>query len=317
MKSRTSHTDPSSKNDRALWSGRFSLSSLRGPGSDLFLRILLSTTATIAIIVLYRAMGMGQSSILRILFGILFIGFLPGDAFLIAMFPQREILSALERFVLTILISLIIIALIGFFLDYTVLGITLESLLFATDTIIIACYAISFIRRRAIMSEGKKTDTETLKPAEAVHSPVLTRKTIISLLASIIGSLALILLIGLTGPTEKYTEFFLLDSQYQLGIGRNRYALGESLPLNFVVINHEGKTELYHLLLIDNHNAIMHIASVQLGDRQQWNQPFQLDLTELGDNKIFRFVLYREGDNEPYRSLQIVITVSESKPTSP
>jgi uncharacterized membrane protein len=297
------------RNNRIFQSGRPIIQKMQKLELGLMVRFGLAIFLSAGILSMGKAMGIGQSSIIRIFFGIIFIGIFPGDAFLLVMFPRRKSLDPLERFIFTIIISVIIIALVGFLLNYTLWGITLESLLFATDIIIVICYAIFFFQRREIRKMEIKTEHETLGTRSIESKPKPSRKAVLSIAASLIGLIALILLIGLSGPSEKYTEFLILDDKNQLGIERNNFTLGETLPINLVVINHEGRTEIYYLFLIDNNNSITRIASVPLDDQKQWIQLFQIDLLETGENQVFKFVLYREGDVEPYRSLQIVISV--------
>jgi uncharacterized membrane protein len=280
---------------------------------DLLFRFLFSMLLAGALLSMDRVLGVGQATILRIVLGIIFLGLLPGDAFLLVLFPGKKTLTYLERFVFMIIMSAVIIALTGYLLNYSLWGITFDTMLLATEIIITLCYAISFLQKRAVRRGKPEVNREETKPIETAQKEKPSKKIIVSLLASGAGLIALIFLISLSGPEEKYTEYFILDAQYQLGIERNNYTLGETLPLNLVVINHEGRTEIFHLFLIDNHNTIIRITSIQLENQQQWNQPFNLDLLEIGEDQIYQFVLYREGDIDPYRSLQIVISVYETE----
>jgi len=276
---------------------------------EYFVKLLLSIILVIILLFMSWNMGIGQTNISRIILGLIFLGLFPGDALLSILFPRRNSIILLERFVFMIIISISVITLIGFILNYTTWGIRVESLLWVTEIIIVIFYSISFFQRRNIY----KNEEELITKVEISNENNITVNNrhinMFSLIISIIGIIALILLLGLSGPQEKYTEFFILDSNNHLGIENNNYLLNETLPLNFVVINHEGKTENYHLLLIASNGSISRIASFQVMDQKQWNQIYILNLYKLGEKQIYKFILYREGDLEPYRSLQIVISV--------
>lgn len=307
------HFVSASRKQPILKSGLSRVISILGDESDLFMRFLFSSIIAITIYYLQRAMGIEQTNIARIVLGFIFIGLLPGDALLLVIFPKRGSFAPLERFVFSVILSLIIVSLTGFIFNYTPWGITFDTLLISAEAIILICYTVSLLQRRSMRKGVSNAVPKAMGFIREAHASKISRKSIYSFAASIIGFLALTLLIGVSGPSEHYTEFFFLDSQYQLGISRNQYTLGESLPMNFIVINHEGEIEIYHLFMIDNHNLTTRITSFQLADRQEWNQQYNLILLESGENQSFRFVLYREGDIEPYRSLQITISVDEKK----
>jgi uncharacterized membrane protein len=275
-------------------------------------RFLFSLIFMIATLLLSWEMGIGQSTPLRIFFGLMYLGVFPGDALLCLLFPGKSSINFLEQFVFIILLSIGIITLIGFLLNYSPWGIRLESLLFSTEILTSLFYLIAYLRARRVYIKPEATLSIDNANLTTTMKKGNKKIQITTLITSMLSFLVLILLLVAAGPKEKYTEFFFLNRNNNLGIERNNYSLGEKIPLNFVVINHEGSIQNYHLLLIENDGAISIIANIKLDDQKQWNQIYVLNLIKLGENQIYKFVLYREGDSEPYRSLQIVLSVKEN-----
>lgn len=79
----------------------------------------------------------------RYVIGSIFILFLPGYALIEALYPKGEELDALERFALSIGLSLAIVPLVGLILNYTPWGIRLEPTTISLSilTFILYCYA--------------------------------------------------------------------------------------------------------------------------------------------------------------------------------
>lgn len=79
----------------------------------------------------------------RYVIGSVFVLFLPGYALIEALYPKGEELDALERFALSIGLSLAIVPLVGLILNYTPWGIRLEPITISLSilTLILYCYA--------------------------------------------------------------------------------------------------------------------------------------------------------------------------------
>jgi hypothetical protein len=75
-----------------------------------------------------------------------FVLFIPGYATVEALFPTRSELNSLERFALSVGLSLAIIMLVGFLLNYTAWGIRLTFLMISLTIISLGLVLVSLVR---------------------------------------------------------------------------------------------------------------------------------------------------------------------------
>lgn len=94
---------------------------------------------------------------LRIFFALPFLFFLPGYVFVAALFPGKEGLDWIERIVFSIGLSIAIVSLAGFALNFTRFGITLAPVISVLYVFIIACSSLSYVRRRRVPEEERFT----------------------------------------------------------------------------------------------------------------------------------------------------------------
>jgi hypothetical protein len=85
----------------------------------------------------------------RYLFGSIFAFFLPGFCLIKALFPQKE-LEQIERATLSVGISLSIVALISFLLNYTYWGITIATLTMSLVTLTVTFATVAVLRERRV-----------------------------------------------------------------------------------------------------------------------------------------------------------------------
>ena len=102
------------------------------------------------VFVLVAAITFFPSNVLRIILGIPFLLFFPGYTLVGALFPKREAMDGIQRMALSFGLSIAVVPLIGLILNYTPLGIRLESILFSVTSFIIMTSVIAWFRRRRL-----------------------------------------------------------------------------------------------------------------------------------------------------------------------
>ncbi len=95
------------------------------------------------------------SSILRAVLAVPVAVVFPGYAFLAALFPRRGTLATLDRIVLSIGVSIALVALTGLVLNFTPWGIRLESILGALAVLILTTTAVAWWRRGRLPREER------------------------------------------------------------------------------------------------------------------------------------------------------------------
>jgi uncharacterized membrane protein len=86
----------------------------------------------------------------RIAFGILFALFFPGYALISALFPKQGKLGGIERLALSSGLSIAIVPLIGFILNFTPWGIELYPIVISVTLFILAASVVGWYRQRRL-----------------------------------------------------------------------------------------------------------------------------------------------------------------------
>jgi len=284
---------------------------------------------------------MTPSSIVRIILGLPFILFFPGYTFVAALFPRKDEMDGIERVTLSLGISIAVVALIGFGLNYTAWGIRLEPVLYSVAAFIILTSAIALIRGIGIPKQPKLTMDFTLKISgwgDSIFSKVLS----VTLIVFIIGALAVL---GYTVATpkigEKYTEFYILGlnntaQNYpngfimeggrvtQVGYSAEQTNIaGEWAKVTVGLANHEQQKTNYSIgITIDGEPVnitydganISRLGPISLEHGQKWEHQIGFAPEHAGDNQKVEIILFKDGSAYPDNSLNLWIDVRDSSP---
>jgi uncharacterized membrane protein len=302
------------------------------------LTFLLLVTAG-ALIVIY--VPVVNETVLRVLFTIPLILFIPGYALISLLFPEKEHISSLERIILGFGMSFILAALVGLTLNYTPWGIRLEPVSaaligFSWFTLIFAYY------RRALLDPEMRFAVSwrrLVQGIEAVissgtrerNSRILSRMLTLSIILAIATT---VLVMAIPKDGEKFSEFYILGQNGDAFNYPQKVAINEPQHVNIGIKNCEHRDVLYSIeVFAVNQNTdasanITEINSMELMDR------FSLSLTpdqeleraysyvvERGDINRIEFLLFKdevppdeiwgpERISESYRNLHIWIDVT-------
>jgi len=123
-----------------------------------YLVVLVALATIYAIYILPGYVLPYQILIFRWVFGSIFVLFLPGYATVQALFSGRE-LDSIERFALSVGLSLAVTPLVGLLLNYTPWGIRLDPIVVSLSIFTLGMAAIGTARKYSLIS--RKTTTET------------------------------------------------------------------------------------------------------------------------------------------------------------
>jgi len=112
-----------------------------------------------------------RTSIIRPVCVLAFIFFVPGYSFIAAVLPSRSDLGYAPRILLAVTLSIIIVPLIGFVLNFTAFGISLAPYL-AVQTVITILLVVVAVTRSSKLPENELPVTE-LRDAFAPHMSFL------------------------------------------------------------------------------------------------------------------------------------------------
>ena len=137
------------------------------------------------------------SNVPRIMLGLPFLLFFPGYVLVLALFSRGEGLSGLEWVGLSFGLSIAIVPLIGFILNYTSCGITLESVLYSIAGFIVVVSAIAGIRQARLEEEDRLSIGFRLGLPGGGGEKALTALLAVAVLAAL-GSLACVITVPKT-----------------------------------------------------------------------------------------------------------------------
>jgi uncharacterized membrane protein len=254
-----------------------------------------------------------QSPALRIVLGLPYIVLFPGYSLVAALFPRHDDLNWLERLGLSLALSVSVVSITGLVLNYSRWGIKLMSLLaLLTPLILLACVAAYWRRQKLVLAERFALRVR-IRVSRWGKWDGLDILLILILVLSVSAAIMAVICMGvLPGLQEAFTEFYVLGPDQKLGGHPRLIAGGESVPLILRVVNHEHAEIQYHIERKTDEGTEQ-IASPRLGHEERWEQPYTFTLTDPGENREVTFLLYREDDEEPYRSLHLWITVKEEQ----
>lgn len=265
--------------------------------------------------------------VIRFALGLIMVLFLPGYAFIAAIYPGKGDIGSLERAVLSVGLSIILVPFLGFFLNYTIWGITTGSILLAVTSLLFICLLAAFIRRLSLpadmrfsidFSEIATQVKKLILPASKERSDVVISGLLICsivLIISVIGYLVV-----MPYQADKYTEFYIYGPEGKLSNYPTNYTLGEKKPLIIGIVNREGVSKEYDLAVTLNDGNQSHrifLDHMVLADNQTMEKIINLTPDRVGDMQNMKFLLYMEGSAaDPYRECNLWVNVTEPSANS-
>lgn len=175
----------------------------------------------------------------RTLLALPFLIFIPGYVAIFAIFPMRKkkrTIDAIERIALSFAISIALVPLIAFALNFTPYGIRLEPLVLSITLITLITALIGFIRWHRLPTEDRFT------PTRRAHTTTSFSTT--KLNALVIASLIIVIAVFLytaanPRPSEAYTAFYLTGSTGKIADYPLLDHANTTIPFNLTVQNNE------------------------------------------------------------------------------
>jgi uncharacterized membrane protein len=289
---------------------------------------------------------------LRIVFGLPFLLFVPGYAFIAALFPEAGSgpsedddefeggIDGIERVALSFGLSIAVVPLIGLVLNFTPWGIRLVPILVSVSLFTIVAVVVGAVRRwelpeaerftvpyRSWLASGR---AELFAPETRVDGALNVLLVLSVLLA--VGSVGYAVAVPKQG--EAFTEFYLLTENETGGLVADdyptEYVVGESKPLVIGIGNNEHEqvdytvvVELQNVTFDGNESVVREETELQrfsavVADNETWLQDYEVQPSMTGERLRLAFLLY-EGSapsdpsvENPYRETHLWVNVSAS-----
>jgi uncharacterized membrane protein len=259
-----------------------------------------------------------NTSPIRIILGIPMVLFLPGYALIAALFPRKNDLDGIERFALSLGLSIAIVPLIGLGLNFTPFGIRLVPIIVSLSVFTLAMCFIAHIRRSKL-SEEKRFEVPFSLMYSSLKSEIfrsqkgVDRILTIILILSIVASLIMLIYVIVTPKQgEKFTEFYILGDKGKAEGYPTQLVTGKTSSLIVGISNHEYVVTNY-TLNISLENDTLNTMQVTLMHNATWEEKVLFTPQKTGDNLELQFFLYKDNNfTVPYRDLHLWVNVSST-----
>ena len=175
---------------------------------------------------------------------------------------------------------------------------------------------LQFRRRRASkidlsISEKENTTLDSIKMPKVPGSRIDKILTVILIISIIVAIGMTVYVIVTPKEGEKFTEFYILGMNGTASEYPTEVMAGEVAGVIIGVVNHEYSNRTYSLKVKINETVVGE-RSIYLMHNETWEEPFEFNLNETGEDQKLEFLLYIQGVDEVYRSLHLWVDVTES-----
>lgn len=247
---------------------------------------------------------------LRIIFAFPILLFLPGYVLIATMFPCKTELTVIERFTLSIGLSIAIFVFDGFAVSVTPLLFRPVSIVSTLSMFTSLFTLLAFFRRirtpikdRYFVNLLSVTDFIDSLKVKGEQSDI-EKALIIGLVGSIILASGMVIYAKLTYKEEEFSTLYILgESGMAEDYPSNLYIL-EKNPIIVGVENFENEPVNYTLnVRMGNH--LLHQEQINLNHQEKWEEMIALTPKHVGQNMKLQFNLYKDVSRNPYRSVHL------------
>jgi len=265
------------------------------------------------VIILILVITFFPNNVFRIVLALPSLLFFPGYVLIAALYPRRERIEAIDRIALSFGISIVIIPIIGLLLNFSPWGIRLQPVLYSISSFIFVTSIIAWLRRRRF-PESERFNMNLQWKLPIWGGSLANRTLSVALLISILGALGTLgYVIAAPKTGEQFTEFYVLDTAGQVTLYPQEINAGTTARVVLGIVNHEYKDITYRLEIRVSGSVVKEINPIYLQNEQKWEQEVGFIPVTVGENQEVEFLLFKEGENEPYRSLHLWIDVIKKK----
>lgn len=257
--------------------------------------------------------------LIRLVLGLPFVLLLPGYLLTAAIFPGRFDLEGLHRLGLSFGLSIIIVPLIGFALNYMPWGISLFPILVSLILFIMTMSSLTWYRRKRLSDKSSFTLSFNVNFQWSEHSKARKVMQVV-----FIGALLLMLVtfshvLASHKFVEKFTEFYILGQKGIAADYPQELEVGEYGELLAGIINNEHQKINYQIEVRMDSQLINRLSPITLEHREKWENLITFQADKPGKNVKVELMLFREdiSNQIPYRKLQLWVTIRQREPQLP
>jgi uncharacterized membrane protein len=264
-----------------------------------------------------------NESLIRTVLSLSLVIFFPGYALIAMLFPEKTGLESMERFALSIGLSVAIVPLIGFGLNFTSWGIREVPLLASLSALTLLFSGLAYVRRKRL-TEDRAFEISfrdfafnvikgTLGNPESKTESVLRTFMVISFLV-LIGTFGYVTFVPHT--SEPFTAFYVLGPQKMAENYTTEYVSGGNGTYIIGIRNNEYRTINYTMeVRLENQSLPLpaSLQNIRLTHNTTLEEPLVITPSIEGKNMKLEFLLFNETEkNVPYQDLRLWINVTNA-----
>jgi uncharacterized membrane protein len=267
----------------------------------------------LSVLLLIFAFVLPDGNILRTIFGLPFLLFLPGYSLVSALWVKKSEMDMLERTVLSLGLSIALVALLGIGLNFTPMGITLNSIVIALFILIMILVGLTWFRRKQLAPEDMFQPNFTVlnDTIDAISSR--DKLVIILIAVSLVIGVVLLAYIASNPPKEKFTELFILDADGTIENYPTDIIVNENASISIVVVSHEQEKTDYNVIVwLRPENGTDETISdynFTLDNEPEWQQDINFSINQTG-KFLLEIELYKNNNVSSYANVHLWIDVS-------
>lgn len=277
--------------------------------------VLLAGAVALAGLMALNVQGVPNPlALLRVGLGMVYVLLVPGYLLQSALFPRNDQLDLLERVAFSLGLSIAIVPPAAFFLDYSELGIDGRNIaiLGLIYTVIVGGW--SAFRRARTPSDARflwasELDTASWWAAQSPLSRLLYRLLAGVLIVAVIASVAIVVL---PKPATQFTEFYILGEQGLAESYPVDVVAGQEATVIFGILNREGRPLRYRVQARQDDQIIGERGPFEIASGEVFERRLPFVVRSSKEEVEVIFVLFREDEPQPYRSLRLWVKVAPS-----
>lgn len=252
------------------------------------------------------------SGTVRVALGLPFVLFFPGYTLIAALFPARDDISDIERVALSFGLSIAVVPLLGLILNYTPWGIRLYPILLTLLVFTILLSFITVYRRNKLALEKRFMVTLNLEKIKWGSLSRLDKILSVALVGTIIFAVGSLYYVATTPKVgEKFTEFYILGPGGKAEGYPRDMKTGEEKEVILGTVNHEYRPVSYTAEVRMNGYVKKRLGPFELNHEEKKEESVSFSVYEPHENMKVEFLLFKNGESDPYRSLHLWVDVRE------
>lgn len=298
---------------------RFSTSLATFPWHDIRL-ILAAALVLIGLIALEQWLWFLAP--VRLVLGFIFVLYVPGYCMQAALFVRKDDLDNIERFGLSLSLSVAVVPILAFILDRLPSGLFLWPLVFANLLTVLLFSAMALWRRVRVPANERYAPTPVFRPRQSWQSLQPIEKRIYQA-AAVLGTILLVTFVwvfAVPSNDEFMTEFYILGAEGQAESYPRNPTVNEALDVTMGIVNRERTPQTYRVEVWVTWawdpdawwTQVAEVGPLPLERGERLEQPLTWEMPWDADDVQVYFWLYREGDEEPYRELLLWMDVQDA-----